>query len=375
MLTRDCQAKKGETSGHTKESIASPEKKKGTKEAIVSPEKKKGKYVAQESNLQEKPNGLCAINVGDKVPKQTNGIDCGYFVTKFMKDIVLHHEDNKIPQMHTDEGSMGRGEWPDQGGVRYAGVVDSDEDGGADVDMMKLILVHDFGSGSDVKGGVAIDFDGSEDGEGVSSNGDVLVAMEMVVGRIPTTSYTADYCLTDTDSKKLNIRDLSLLQNETHTAAIKQDSTQRSCESRELDDNDASVSNVNMDDMKQGLPSKVSSFKCGSCRNCETKNLGRITKTKLLNVIEGKMFMTGFSGDMEAAHAKATQLAREAIANMRTIAAFNSETKIVGLFTSNLETPLRRCFWKGQISGNGYGIAQFALYASYALDIRLYKNN
>ncbi|KAK7281757.1 hypothetical protein RIF29_10012 [Crotalaria pallida] len=42
MLTRDWQAKKGETSGHTKESIASPEKKKGTKEAIVSPEKKNG---------------------------------------------------------------------------------------------------------------------------------------------------------------------------------------------------------------------------------------------------------------------------------------------------------------------------------------------
>ncbi|KAE9621806.1 putative xenobiotic-transporting ATPase [Lupinus albus] len=82
-----------------------------------------------------------------------------------------------------------------------------------------------------------------------------------------------------------------------------------------------------------------------------------------------KMFITGFSGDMEAAHAKATQLAGEAIANVRTVAAFNSETKIIHLFTSNLETPLKRCFWKGQISGIGYGIAQFALYASYALGL------
>ncbi|KAK7392447.1 hypothetical protein VNO78_20886 [Psophocarpus tetragonolobus] len=82
-----------------------------------------------------------------------------------------------------------------------------------------------------------------------------------------------------------------------------------------------------------------------------------------------KMFMTGFSGDLESAHAKATQLAGEAITNVRTVAAFNSEKKIVGLFTSNLETPLRRCFWKGQISGSGYGIAQFALYASYALGL------
>ncbi|MED6156764.1 Multidrug resistance protein 1 [Stylosanthes scabra] len=82
-----------------------------------------------------------------------------------------------------------------------------------------------------------------------------------------------------------------------------------------------------------------------------------------------KMFMTGFSGDLEASHAKATQLAGEAIANVRTVAAFNSEAKIVGLFTSNLEAPLQRCFWKGQISGSGYGIAQFALYASYALGL------
>lgn len=82
-----------------------------------------------------------------------------------------------------------------------------------------------------------------------------------------------------------------------------------------------------------------------------------------------KMFLKGFSGDLEAAHAKATQLAGEAVSNVRTVAAFNSEVKIVGLFTSNLETPLRRCFWKGQIAGSGYGIAQFALYASYALGL------
>ncbi|KAJ6381734.1 hypothetical protein OIU77_030412 [Salix suchowensis] len=82
-----------------------------------------------------------------------------------------------------------------------------------------------------------------------------------------------------------------------------------------------------------------------------------------------KMFMNGFSGDLEAAHSKATQLAGEAIANVRTVAAFNSEAKIVGLFSSNLETPLRRCFWKGQIAGSGFGIAQFSLYASYALGL------
>ncbi|KAK1409772.1 hypothetical protein QVD17_36301 [Tagetes erecta] len=82
-----------------------------------------------------------------------------------------------------------------------------------------------------------------------------------------------------------------------------------------------------------------------------------------------KMFMQGFSGDLEGAHAKATQLAGEAVANMRTVAAFNSEAKIVDLFTLSLEKPLRRCFWKGQIAGSGFGIAQFLLYASYAVGL------
>ncbi|KAK1400186.1 ABC transporter Tap-like, P-loop containing nucleoside triphosphate hydrolase [Heracleum sosnowskyi] len=82
-----------------------------------------------------------------------------------------------------------------------------------------------------------------------------------------------------------------------------------------------------------------------------------------------KLFMEGFSGDLEAIHAKATQLAGEAVANVRTIAAFNSESKIVALYISNLQAPLRRCFYKGQIAGCGYGIAQFLLYASYALGL------
>ncbi|BAT06738.1 ABC transporter B family member 1 [Oryza sativa Japonica Group] len=82
-----------------------------------------------------------------------------------------------------------------------------------------------------------------------------------------------------------------------------------------------------------------------------------------------KMFLKGFSGDLERAHARATQIAGEAVANVRTVAAFGSEAKIVGLFEANLAGPLRRCFWKGQIAGSGYGVAQFLLYASYALGL------
>ncbi|WOL00017.1 ABC transporter B family member 1 [Canna indica] len=82
-----------------------------------------------------------------------------------------------------------------------------------------------------------------------------------------------------------------------------------------------------------------------------------------------KMFMKGFSGDLEVAHAKATQIAGEAVANVRTVAAFNSETKITRIFSANLQSPLQHCFLKGQIAGASYGIAQFLLYASYALGL------
>jgi ATP-binding cassette, subfamily B (MDR/TAP), member 1 len=82
-----------------------------------------------------------------------------------------------------------------------------------------------------------------------------------------------------------------------------------------------------------------------------------------------KMFMKGFSGDLEAAHARATQIAGEAVANVRTVAAFNAEARVTALFEANLRGPLRRCFWKGQAAGMGYGVAQFLLYASYALGL------
>lgn len=93
-----------------------------------------------------------------------------------------------------------------------------------------------------------------------------------------------------------------------------------------------------------------------------------LKENKILFFLQ-KMFMQGFSGDLEGAHAKATQIAGEAVANVRTVAAFNSEAKITRLFESNLRGPLRRCFWKGQIAGSGFGVAQFLLYASYALGL------
>ncbi|GLJ40952.1 hypothetical protein SUGI_0847490 [Cryptomeria japonica] len=82
-----------------------------------------------------------------------------------------------------------------------------------------------------------------------------------------------------------------------------------------------------------------------------------------------KMFMKGFGGDLEGNHAKATMIAGEAVGNVRTVQAFNSERKIVELLKAKLDAPLKKCFWKGQIAGSGFGLAQFLLYASYGIGL------
>jgi ABC-type bacteriocin/lantibiotic exporter with double-glycine peptidase domain len=61
------------------------------------------------------------------------------------------------------------------------------------------------------------------------------------------------------------------------------------------------------------------------------------------------------------------QVASEAVSNMRTVAAFSAEDKVLGLFNSHLAGPLQRAFKRGQIAGIGFGSGQFALFASFGL--------
>ncbi|KAK7273629.1 hypothetical protein RIF29_14686 [Crotalaria pallida] len=57
--------------------------------------------------MNDKALGVAKVSrkFGEKVPKQPNGIDCGYYAMKFMKEIVQHHEADKIPQMYFDDCS------------------------------------------------------------------------------------------------------------------------------------------------------------------------------------------------------------------------------------------------------------------------------
>ncbi|KAL3683714.1 hypothetical protein R1sor_001736 [Riccia sorocarpa] len=89
----------------------------------------------------------------------------------------------------------------------------------------------------------------------------------------------------------------------------------------------------------------------------------------VLSAISENLFLKGFSGDIAKAYSRATQVAAEAVSNIRTVAAFNAEDKVKVLYDQELVGPARKTFLRGQISGVGFGVAQFFLYSGYALGL------
>lgn len=82
-----------------------------------------------------------------------------------------------------------------------------------------------------------------------------------------------------------------------------------------------------------------------------------------------QLFLKGFGGDYTQAYSRATAVAREAIANIRTVAAFGAEDQISMQFASELNQPKKQAFVRGHISGFGYALSQFFAYCSYALGL------
>lgn len=81
------------------------------------------------------------------------------------------------------------------------------------------------------------------------------------------------------------------------------------------------------------------------------------------------MFLKGFAGDVGKAHSKATMVAGEAVTNIRTIAAFNAQAKVLHLFGKELEGPKQSILVRGQIAGISYGLSQFFAFSSYGLGL------
>ncbi|RRT63610.1 hypothetical protein B296_00042569 [Ensete ventricosum] len=78
-----------------------------------------------------------------------------------------------------------------------------------------------------------------------------------------------------------------------------------------------------------------------------------------------KLFMRGYGGNLSKTYLKANMLAAEAVSNIRTVAAFCSEQKVIDLYVEELREPSRRSFRRGQTAGIFYGVSQCFLFSSY----------
>ncbi|KAF9617407.1 hypothetical protein IFM89_036328, partial [Coptis chinensis] len=83
--------------------------------------------------------------------------------------------------------------------------------------------------------------------------------------------------------------------------------------------------------------------------------------------ISEKLFMKGYGGNLSKTYLKANMLAGEAVSNIRTVAAFCSEDKVIDLYARELAEPSKRSFSRGQIAGIFYGVSQFFIFSSYGL--------
>ncbi|KAI3832123.1 hypothetical protein MKX03_001485 [Papaver bracteatum] len=80
-----------------------------------------------------------------------------------------------------------------------------------------------------------------------------------------------------------------------------------------------------------------------------------------------QLSLKGFAGDTAKAHAKTSMIAGEGVSNIRTVAAFNAQEKILELFCNELRVPQLQSLRRSQSAGLLFGLSQLALYASESL--------
>ncbi|KAJ6421660.1 hypothetical protein OIU84_028940 [Salix udensis] len=80
-----------------------------------------------------------------------------------------------------------------------------------------------------------------------------------------------------------------------------------------------------------------------------------------------QLSLKGFAGDTAKAHAKTSMIAGEGVSNIRTVAAFNAQDKVLSLFCHELRVPQLHSLRRSQTSGLLFGLSQLALYGSEAL--------
>ncbi|GMI69506.1 P-glycoprotein 21, ATP-binding cassette B21 [Hibiscus trionum] len=77
-------------------------------------------------------------------------------------------------------------------------------------------------------------------------------------------------------------------------------------------------------------------------------------------------FTRGFSADAKMMYEGASQVAKDAVGSIRTVASFCAEEKVMQLYRKKCDGPLRAGIRQGLISGAGFGISFFLLFNVYA---------
>ncbi|XP_040990027.1 ABC transporter B family member 11-like isoform X2 [Juglans microcarpa x Juglans regia] len=77
-------------------------------------------------------------------------------------------------------------------------------------------------------------------------------------------------------------------------------------------------------------------------------------------------FMKGFSADAKKMYEEASQVANDAVGSIRTVSSFCAEEKVMELYHRKCEGPIKTGIRQGLISGVGFGLSFFLLFAVYA---------
>ncbi|XP_057465279.1 ABC transporter B family member 9-like [Actinidia eriantha] len=79
-----------------------------------------------------------------------------------------------------------------------------------------------------------------------------------------------------------------------------------------------------------------------------------------------KRFINGFGQDAKAMYEDASQVANDAVGNIRTIASFCAEKKVMDMHQNKCEAPMKRGVRIALMSGTGFGFSLFAFYCTMA---------
>ncbi|KAG5555333.1 hypothetical protein RHGRI_012763 [Rhododendron griersonianum] len=88
-----------------------------------------------------------------------------------------------------------------------------------------------------------------------------------------------------------------------------------------------------------------------------------------LVVLQGffqQKFIDGFSDDAKATYEEASQVANDAIGSIRTIASFCAEKKVMDMYQTKCQAPMKHGVRVGLVSGTGFGFSLFAFYCTNA---------